>query len=321
MTDSNAIRMISGLMQRNAATEAETAMVANVLSRYPWFVPARYAQAATAHKQKAFSAEMLSNGFPYTGNWLMFLDHITGAPLTNDTAAAVAPATFVEEIAPQLQQELVSGVVEEEQVEEIEELPLAEVELIETADERAADAAEENGHNAEKINETVIEDLIFTPVQSEDYFKQQGINVSSEFTGDINELVHGNEESEDTESDARSLMVMMSFTEWLVHFKRTTEKKNEEIEDQKAVRAMWQKEKLAAALEEENDEIPENVFEMAVNSIAKEEGLASESLAEIYLKQGKHDHAIEMYKKLSLRNPQKNAYFAARIEEILKGRQ
>ena len=93
------------------------------------------------------------------------------------------------------------------------------------------------------------------------------------------------------------------------------------LEDiKKAVRAMWQKEKLAAALEEENDEIPENVFEMAVNSIAKEEGLASESLAEIYEKQGKHDQAIEMYKKLSLRNPQKNAYFAARIEEIIKGR-
>ena len=81
---------------------------------------------------------------------------------------------------------------------------------------------------------------------------------------------------------------------------------------------MWQKEKLAAALEEENDEIPENVFEMAVNSIAKEEDLASESLAEILITQGKYGKAIDMYRKLSLRNPQKNAYFARKIEALQK---
>jgi pentatricopeptide repeat protein len=60
---------------------------------------------------------------------------------------------------------------------------------------------------------------------------------------------------------------------------------------------------------------------MAVNSITQEEGLVSESLAEIHVKQGKYDKAIDMYRKLSLRNPQKNAYFARRIEEILKEKQ
>jgi len=84
---------------------------------------------------------------------------------------------------------------------------------------------------------------------------------------------------------------------------------------------MWQKEKLAAATEEENEEIPENVFEMAVNSITNEDDLASESLADIYIKQKKYDKAVEMYHKLSLRNPQKNAYFARKIEEVLKEKQ
>jgi tetratricopeptide (TPR) repeat protein len=116
-------------------------------------------------------------------------------------------------------------------------------------------------------------------------------------------------------------MVMMSFSEWLLHFKSSTEKQKEENKDQRALKTMWQKEKLAAAIEEENEEIPESVFEMAVNSIAKEDGLASESLAEIYIKQGKYDKAMDMYRKLSLRNPQKNAYFARKIEEILKEKQ
>ncbi len=81
---------------------------------------------------------------------------------------------------------------------------------------------------------------------------------------------------------------------------------------------MWQQEKLAAANEEENEEIPEQVFNMAVNSITKEEDLASEALAQIHRKQGKYDRAIDMYRKLSLRNPQKIAYFALKIEELLK---
>jgi pentatricopeptide repeat protein len=107
----------------------------------------------------------------------------------------------------------------------------------------------------------------------------------------------------------------------LLHFKHTTEKQKEETKDQRALKTMWQKEKLAAAMQEENEEIPENVFEMAVNSITKEDDLASESLANIYIKQGKYDKAIDMYRKLSLRNPQKSAYFATKIDEVLKEKQ
>jgi len=57
---------------------------------------------------------------------------------------------------------------------------------------------------------------------------------------------------------------------------------------------------------------------MAVNSITSEEDLISESLADVYVKQQKYGKAIDMYLKLSLRNPEKNAYFAHKIEEILK---
>jgi hypothetical protein len=152
------------------------------------------------------------------------------------------------------------------------------------------------------------------PIYTEDYFLQQGEKISPVLPTDIDRL-------KTAEEVAKSLMVMMSFSEWLLHFKSSTEKQKEETKDQRALKTMWQKEKLAAAIEEENEEIPENVFEMAVNSITKEDGLASESLADIYIKQGKLDKAIDMYRKLSLRNPQKNAYFALKIEEILKEKQ
>jgi pentatricopeptide repeat protein len=54
-----------------------------------------------------------------------------------------------------------------------------------------------------------------------------------------------------------------------------------------------------------------------MDSKSMENALISESLAEILAKQGKTDKAIEMYKKLSLRNPEKNSYFADRIKDLL----
>lgn len=46
------------------------------------------------------------------------------------------------------------------------------------------------------------------------------------------------------------------------------------------------------------------------------DGLATESLAKIMLKQGKTGKAIEIYEKLMLKNPEKTAYFAAKISEL-----
>ncbi len=151
------------------------------------------------------------------------------------------------------------------------------------------------------------EDSLIQPIYTEDYFLHQGLHVSDKLSGD-----------HQSKKPDQSLMVVMSFSEWLMHFKLKGEREKEEQQDQKALKTMWQKEKLAAALEEENEEIPETVFEMAVNSITKEEDLASEPLAEIMVKQGKLDKAIEMYRKLSLRNPQKKSYFARKIEDLQK---
>jgi hypothetical protein len=46
--------------------------------------------------------------------------------------------------------------------------------------------------------------------------------------------------------------------------------------------------------------------------------LITENLAVIFLKQGKKERAIDIYRKLIWKLPQKKAYFAARIEEINK---
>jgi len=49
------------------------------------------------------------------------------------------------------------------------------------------------------------------------------------------------------------------------------------------------------------------------------EDVLTESLAKIFLGQGKTDKAIEIYKKLIWKFPQKKAYFASQIEQIKRG--
>lgn len=44
--------------------------------------------------------------------------------------------------------------------------------------------------------------------------------------------------------------------------------------------------------------------------------IVTEAFAKILLKQGKVDKAVEVYEKLSLKNPEKKAYFAAKIAEL-----
>ena len=188
---------------------------------------------------------------------------------------------------------------ETDDVEEVVQEPVTEENSEATPEETVP--VEIIAHEERKSHKAKSEPLI-QPIYTEDYFLHQGIEA---------------EETAKAEEE-KQLMVMMSFSDWLMHFKTKKEKQKEEEEDQKALKTMWQKEKLAAALEEENEEIPEGVFEMAVNSIKNEEDLVSESLAEIMIKQGKLDKAIEMYRKLSLRNPQKNAYFADKIEKLIK---
>jgi len=61
-----------------------------------------------------------------------------------------------------------------------------------------------------------------------------------------------------------------------------------------------------------------NPISAAQSSNRDEENIISETLAEIYAKQGFFDKAISTYQKLILKYPEKSVNFAARIEELKK---
>ena len=63
---------------------------------------------------------------------------------------------------------------------------------------------------------------------------------------------------------------------------------------------------------------PVPLYDISVDSVKEHDSLFTDTLARIYIKQGNYTKAILVYEKLSLKYPEKSAYFAGQISEIKK---
>lgn len=119
--------------------------------------------------------------------------------------------------------------------------------------------------------------LAFEPFHTVDYFASQGIKLSQE---DLPKDKFGKQ--------------LMTFTAWLKTMK-----------------------KLPASEQAKNmdPQAEAKVETMAAHSVNSSD-VVTETMAEIWIKQGQPQKAAAIYKKLSLLHPSKKAYFAAKLENL-----
>jgi hypothetical protein len=185
--------------------------------------------------------------------------------------------------------EAASNPVEQPQAANEDGPHLQEEELTPAENHIEADATDapvtESSSNEMPLLKTIIEmpaassDTLFEPYHTVDYFASQGIKLSKM-------------EAEPKDKLGRQLK---SFTEWL-----KTMKKLPQVSIDKLL--------------SENEE--SKVVADAIHSIENKE-VITEAMAEVFEKQGMNVKAVEVYEKLSLLNPGKSTYFAAKIA-ILK---
>lgn len=302
-----------------------------VAKEYPFFAHAQFLSYAQQKLEgKDVSIRSLS---PFKQNpikMLQFLHRIDHPETGSETLATDtwedAHSMLLDEGSPEKQEPIMQEAITAST--EISETQLAEVEDMVTEQSNAVDDVfdvEASIQEKEELHEvalveTEIENIPETAALPDIKDDLSGSEQNKETANEVI-ATHENKgvdlmETDDSVPDDKSLMVMMSFMDWLHHFRSKTQAEQEEEREKKALKTAWQKEKLSAIVEEEEEEIPENIFKQAMESISLETTLISESLAKLLAKQGKTDKAIEMYKKLSLRNPEKSAYFADLIKEI-----
>lgn len=120
---------------------------------------------------------------------------------------------------------------------------------------------------------------LFEPMHLVDYFASQGIKLS-----------------EEVQTADKLGKQLKSFTEWLKTMKKIPS--------------------AAGGQEAENAGHGVSAIQSLAEKSNKEDDVLTESMAEVFAKQGKKDKAIDVYQKLSLLDPSKIAYFAAKIEQL-----
>ncbi len=135
-------------------------------------------------------------------------------------------------------------------------------------------------------------ELIFQPLYTDDYFAYKRLKNPDE-ADDLNE---------------QGAAEMKSFTSWLRQMKDNFAGKTSKDWYHQQLHRMYE--------EDEEPEVSETVEKMAMDSIVFNNDIVSETLAEIWVRQQQYGNAIKIYQKLSLLNPDKNAYFAQKILDL-----
>lgn len=135
---------------------------------------------------------------------------------------------------------------------------------------------QQNTVNPQNTPHKSANDSLFEPYHTIDYFASQGIRLKEEKLG---EDVLGKQ--------------VKTFTQWLRSMKKIYVEEERQLEKK-------EEEKVIRIADYSN----------------KDEIVITETMAQVYIQQGKKSKAAEVYQKLSLLHPEKSSYFASLIENL-----
>ena len=198
-------------------------------------------------------------------------------------------ATAPEKIAEEVSEEVVESNTEQHQSTALFNSDLSENSGFENEEQHESSIESQEPINTDshligktfdsEIKAKANDDLVFEPYHTIDYFASQGINLKQE----------------DLEKDKFGKQ-LKSFTEWLRSMKK--------IPGSQTPQSLQSEPRDSDSIRRKADESNEG----------KE--IETETMAEVWAKQGNISKAIDIYRKLSLSNPDKSHYFAAKIEQL-----
>ena len=132
MITSSSIQYISRVLaEPEHISEADKESIAALTQAYPYFVPARYMEAANEHRAQPYSAPMMSMMQLYMGNWLLYCQFLQAAVGVQEPTPA-PQATVPQKPAEPEQKETIVPAAQEPAVPELVITPVVANALAET---------------------------------------------------------------------------------------------------------------------------------------------------------------------------------------------
>jgi hypothetical protein len=308
--------LVRSVLHKDSLSQCSVSELEKLVTQYPYFAPAQFllaqklkaensprytqqSQRALLYFQDQLWFDYLSRDEEIAGNIIDQREDSNGSssPIQSNEIGEANPPEVLENltkdlpIAPLAPDLIQTGIPEAETPppDLLPESPSSPVAPL-ISDSLSAPPQEDSDLPIEEENEPLLpplpalkiepiseKTLTFEPFHTVDYFASQGIRMKEE------------EKPKD-----RFTQQLRSFTEWLKTMKRLPE---------------------SELVIPQATSIDPQVTSMAEHSLVDRE-VVTEAMAEVWEKQGNPLKAIEVYNKLSLLDPSKSAYFAARIQQL-----
>lgn len=306
--------IVQQLFGKASLAGVDTTTIEQLVSRYPYFGPAQFLLTKKLKDANSYkSEEQLQKTALYFSNpyWLNYL--LNEDLIAEEEQAIIAengmeaPAEITKDGAESIIEHLTEETIAAET--EMEEQQAAEEDIIITENQTI------NGPTEPLITEDFIEEEeeYISPAQ-EDESDPQRLKLSSiieQHLADFKKPVQAGEElpikanpyhtvdyfaSQGIKADGQDKLTtrVRKFTDWLKQMKAPN----------------------AQPTDLGTDVETEQMIETIAQTSNETKDIVTEAMAEVLIKQGKTEKALQLFKKLSFLNPAKSTYFAAKIDEL-----